>query len=126
MPNSTETLPSGILETAGTFLVDGCETTGFVVACSRAEIRALQHLPMYQRVVVLPADLVDGYTVRASDYDQLANAARELRSACKRLLPPGSYAQLDKECGAIDALLCVRPEAETHDVTKLKRVEAAP
>ncbi len=47
----------------------------------------------------------DGWTVKAEDYDRLAEAARGLRCACRDRLPPGHYAKLDEECRAIDALL---------------------
>lgn len=46
-----------------------------------------------------------GWTVKESDYNRLAAAARELRTACKDRLPPGHYAKLDEECRAIDAIL---------------------
>lgn len=45
------------------------------------------------------------WTVKASDYDRLSRATRELRQACKHRLPPGHYGLLEKECGAIDAIL---------------------
>lgn len=95
----------GVLTRAGTFPIRDEETTGLVISMTPEDIAAIHHLPMYQRVVVQPAALVEDWTVRASDYDRLANAARELRAACKRDLPPGSYALLDEECEAIDAIL---------------------
>ena len=48
---------------------------------------------------------LDGWTVKADDYDRLREAAIWLRRSCKDRLPVGHYAKLDEECRAIDAVL---------------------
>ena len=63
--NDTKPLPAqdvgsgalfGVLQRAGTFPVRDEETTGFVVACTPEELRNVERLPMYRRVVILTAD----------------------------------------------------------------------
>lgn len=95
----------GVLTRAGTFSIRDEETTGLVISMTVEDLRDAPFLPMYQRVVVQPAALVEDWTVRASDYDRLANAARALRAACKDRISPGHYAKLDEECRDIDAIL---------------------
>lgn len=43
-------LPSGILLHVGTFTVEGENVTGYFVECTRAEIMALETVPLYERV----------------------------------------------------------------------------
>jgi hypothetical protein len=102
----------GVLTRAGTFPIYDEETTGLVISMTREDIKAIFRLPMYERVVVQPAALVEDWTVRASDYDRLAAAARELRAACKHKLTPGHYAQMQAECDALDALLSPNAKAQ--------------
>ena len=52
---------------------------------------------------------LDGWTVKAEDYDRLREAAIWLRRSCKDRLPPGHYAKLDEECRAIDAIFNPNP-----------------
>ena len=56
---------------------------------------------------------LDGWTVKADDYDRLREAAIWLRRSCKDRLPVGHYAKLDEECRAIDAVLSPNNEV-TH------------
>ncbi len=104
-PVDVQTPLFGVLTRAGTFPVRDEETTGLVISMTPADLAAIHHLPMYQRVVVLPAALGEDGTVRASDCDRLANAARALRAACKDRISPGHYALIDEECRVIDDML---------------------
>lgn len=47
---------TGILTRAGTFPIRDEETTGFVVTCTPEELRAIEKLPMYQRVALTDPD----------------------------------------------------------------------
>ena len=57
---------------------------------------------------------LDGWTVKADDYDRLREAAIWLRRSCKDRLPVGHYAKLDEECRAIDAVLSPSNRNETR------------
>ncbi len=50
----------GILSRVGTMMVSGVEETGYWVTTGRAEIEAIKHLPMFERVelVVIPREAV--------------------------------------------------------------------
>jgi len=59
------------------------------------------------------------WRVKASDYDRLADAARELRSACKRRLPPGTYWLLEREIDQLDGVLSPNTKFRDTAGTKL-------
>jgi hypothetical protein len=105
----------GTLTRAGTMAVsDEPAVTGLLVEMSILELRAIRRLPMYQRVAILPAELVDNDVVLAKDYDATHAALRALRSACRNHLPPGAYASLDTALAAADAIL--RPPFPANDL----------
>lgn len=70
-----------------------------------------EHEEAKQLVAEILERELDGWTVKAADYDSLREAAMWLRRSCKDRLPVGHYAKLDEECRAIDAILS--PNNET-------------
>jgi len=49
--------------------------------------------------------LAGSYTVDATEYDKLAEAALWLSRACKDRLPPGHYDKVSEECRTVDSIL---------------------
>lgn len=71
--------------------------------------------------------VLEGWTVRAEDYDRLRTAALWLARACRDRLPPGHFAKVDEEYTEVRRLLSLNDEAhglpETARRTKGERRE---
>lgn len=94
----------GRLVYAGDLTVNGETVSGVMVEISR-ETLAAQPIPMYQRMAVVPAELLNGWTVKYEDWKRLADAAGWLARACKDRLPVGHFAKLDQEYSAVRKIL---------------------
>lgn len=76
----------GIFTRAGTFPIRDEETTGFVVSCTSEELRAVKHLPMYQRVAVVRADELERLSRYCSELEEQIDEAG-LKAAQKAVFP---------------------------------------
>ncbi len=94
----------GRLVWAGDLTVNGESISGVTVEIDRNTL-ASQQIPMYERVAVVPAELLDGWTVKYEEWKRLADAAAWLARACKDRLPCGHFAKLEEEYSAVRAIL---------------------
>jgi hypothetical protein len=86
----------GRLIWAGNLTVNGEDMAGVAVEISPDNLRG-KPMPMYQEVEIVPAALLDGWTVKYEDWKKLADAAQWLARACKDRLPPGHFAKIEEE-----------------------------
>lgn len=74
-----------------------------------------EHAAARQLVAEILDRELDGWTVKAEDYDRLREAAMRLRCSCKDRLPPGHYDKVSEECQALDALFQPNVPAQPRD-----------